>query len=44
MVALTAIARAGAGVVRGAWVERWGDTAAGGLIVTTGIVVALLGW
>ena len=44
MVALTAIARAGANVVRGAWVERWGDTAAGGLIVTTGIVVALLGW
>jgi hypothetical protein len=44
MVALTAVARAGAGVVRGAWVERWGDSAAGGLIVATGIVVGLLGW
>jgi hypothetical protein len=44
MVALTAVARAGAGVVRGAWVERWGDSAAGGLIAATGVVVALLGW
>ena len=44
MVALTAVARAGASVVRGAWVERWGDSAAGGLIVATGIVVGLLGW
>jgi hypothetical protein len=44
MVVLTAIARAGAGVVRGAWVERWGDAAAGLLIVLTGVVVLLLGW
>ena len=44
MVTLTAVARAGASAVRGAWVERWGDSAAGGLIAATGIVVALLGW
>jgi hypothetical protein len=44
MIALTAIARAGANVVRGAWVERWGDSTAGALIVVTGVVVALAGW
>ena len=44
MVVLTAIARVGARAVRGAWVERWGDSAAGALIVVTGVVVGLLGW
>ena len=44
MVALTALARAGAGAVRGAWVEKWGDSAAGALIAVTGVAVALLGW
>jgi len=44
MVGLTALARAGATVLRGRWLERYGDSAAGGLIVATGIAVALLGW
>ena len=44
MVAFTLVTRAGATIVRGRWVERYGDSAAGGLIVATGIVVALAGW
>jgi nickel/cobalt transporter (NicO) family protein len=44
MVALTAIARAGAGRLHGRWVERYGDATAGGLIVATGVLVALIGW
>jgi hypothetical protein len=44
MVAFTVATRAGASVLRGRWVEHYGDTAAGGLIVVTGIVVALAGW
>jgi hypothetical protein len=31
-------------VIRGRWVEHYGETAAGGLIAVTGIVVAVLGW
>jgi hypothetical protein len=44
MTALAVAARAGAGAIRGRWVERYGDHAAGGLIVATGIAVELLGW
>jgi hypothetical protein len=44
MVTLAVLARAGATAIRGRWVERYGDSAAGGLIVATGIVVAALGW
>ncbi|HET9987522.1 MAG TPA: hypothetical protein VFQ65_03365, partial [Kofleriaceae bacterium] len=33
MVGLTAAARAGTSVIRGRWVDRYGDSAAGGLIV-----------
>lgn len=44
MVALSVVARAGAIAVRGRWVERYGDSAAGVLIVVTGIAVAGLGW
>jgi hypothetical protein len=44
MVALTSAARAGATVLRGRWIERYGDTAAGALIAVTGIAVAALGW
>ena len=44
MVALATLARAGAARVRGRWVERYGDATAGGLIVATGVLVALLGW
>jgi len=44
MVVLAALARAGAARVRGHWVEHYGDATAGGLIVATGMLVALLGW
>jgi nickel/cobalt transporter (NicO) family protein len=44
MVGLSVAARAGASAVRGRWIERYGDSAAGGLIVVTGLVVALAGW
>lgn len=44
MVGFTVAARAGAGVLRGRWVERYRDSAAGGLIVATGVIVALVGW
>ncbi|HEU0032574.1 MAG TPA: hypothetical protein VFQ53_18205 [Kofleriaceae bacterium] len=44
MVGLVVLARAGAGVLRGRWIERYGDSAAGGLIAVTGIAVAVLGW
>jgi nickel/cobalt exporter len=44
MIGLALAARAGAGAIRGRWVERYGDSAAGGLIVATGIAVELLGW
>lgn len=44
MVALVALARAGAGALQGRWVDRWGDGAAGASIVLTGVAVALLGW
>jgi nickel/cobalt exporter len=44
MTGFTLAARAGAAILRGRWVERYGDSAAGGLIVATGVVVALAGW
>jgi len=44
MIGLAVAARAGAGAIRGRWVERYGDTAAGGLIVANGIAVESLGW
>ncbi|HSN27699.1 MAG TPA: hypothetical protein VLT45_15510 [Kofleriaceae bacterium] len=44
MVGLTLTARAGATRIRGQWVEHYGDSLAGGMIVATGIVVAVLGW
>lgn len=44
MLALVLLARAGAGVLRGRWLDRYGDSAAGGMIVATGVAVALLGW
>lgn len=43
MVGLTVAARAGATMLRGRWVERYGDSAAGALIAITGVCVALLG-
>jgi nickel/cobalt exporter len=44
MVMLVLPARAGASLVRGEWVNRYGDAMAGGLIVVTGVVVGWLGW
>ncbi|HSP16833.1 MAG TPA: hypothetical protein VLV78_18955 [Thermoanaerobaculia bacterium] len=43
MVALVAAARAGANTLRFAWFERYGDAAAGALIVTVGTVLSILG-
>lgn len=44
MVVLVAIAHSGAQRFKGQWIERYGDGAAGVLIVATGIMVAVLGW
>lgn len=44
MVALVALAHSGAQLFRGQWFERYGDSAAGALIVATGILVAVLDW
>ena len=44
MVALVAIAHSGAQLFKGEWIERYGDSMAGVLIVATGIVVAALDW
>ncbi len=43
MVVLVAAARAGANGVRFAWFDRFGDAAAGALIVTVGTVLSILG-
>jgi nickel/cobalt exporter len=44
MVALVALAHSGAQLFKGKWIERYGDSAAGVLIVATGIMVAVLDW
>jgi len=44
MVGLTVAARAGASLIRGRWVERYGDSAAGAVIFATGITVMVAGW
>lgn len=43
MVALVLPARAGVRVVRAAWLDRWGDAAAGAVIATAGLAVMALG-
>jgi nickel/cobalt transporter (NicO) family protein len=43
MVFLVAAARAGANTLKFAWFERYGDAAAGALIVTVGTVLSILG-
>jgi hypothetical protein len=43
MVGLTVAARAGTSVIRGRWVDRYGESAAGALIAVTGICVAVFG-
>jgi len=44
MVALVLPARAGVSVLRAAWINRYGDAAAGGLIAAVGLLVIGLGW
>jgi high-affinity nickel permease len=44
MVVLVALAHSGAQMFKGNWVERYGDSAAGALIVATGVLVAVLDW
>lgn len=44
MLVLVLPARAGARFVRAPWLDRYGDAAAGGLIVATGVTVAALSW
>ena len=44
MVALVSLAHSGAQLFKGKWIERYGDTAAGMLIVATGVLVAVLDW
>lgn len=44
MVALVSLAHSGARLFKGQWIERYGDTAAGALIVATGVMVAILDW
>jgi len=43
MVALVLPTRAAIGQVRGAWADRWGDAAAGGVVAFVGVVVMSLG-
>ena len=44
MVLLVLPARAGAHVIRAAWLDHYGDVAAGGIIVFVGLAVTGLGW
>jgi len=44
MLALVLPARAGVRMLRGRWLDRYGDAAAGGIIAVVGILVARLGW
>ncbi len=44
MAALVLPARSGARRLRAAWIDRYGDAAAGGVIAAVGIVVTGLGW
>jgi nickel/cobalt exporter len=43
MVGLTVLARAGSSLISGRWVEKYGDSAAGGMIIATGLAVAAIG-
>jgi nickel/cobalt exporter len=44
MCLLVLPARAGAGVLRGAWLDRYADAAAGGVIAAVGLIMMGLGW
>lgn len=43
MTLLAVTARAGAGVLRAPWLDRWGHAAAGALILLVGVAVGLVG-
>lgn len=44
MVVLVALAHSGAQLLKSKWLDRYGDSVAGGLIVATGVMVAILDW
>jgi hypothetical protein len=44
MVVLVALAHSGAQLFKSRWIERYGDSVAGALIVATGVMVAILDW
>lgn len=44
MLALVLPARAGVAVLRGRWLDRWGDALAGGMIAGAGILAMSAGW
>lgn len=44
MIVLVALARAGIRVLHSEWLDRYGDAAAGGIIVSVGLAVTGLGW
>jgi len=44
MVVLVGLAHSGAQLFKGKWIERYGDTTAGALIVATGVMMAILDW
>jgi hypothetical protein len=44
MVVLVTAAHAGARALHAHWLDRWGDAAAGALIVSVGAAMAVLGW
>jgi hypothetical protein len=44
MVVLVSLAHSGAQLLKSKWIERYGDSVAGALIVTTGVMVAFLDW
>jgi hypothetical protein len=44
MLALVLPARAGVAVLRGRWLDRWGDALAGGMIAGAGVLAMAAGW
>jgi hypothetical protein len=43
MLALVLTAHLGASAARGRWIERWGDGAAGALVIAAGVASMVLG-
>jgi hypothetical protein len=44
MMVLVALAHSGAQLLKSKWIDRYGDSVAGALIVATGVMVAILDW